>query len=44
MYPTFLLLRPDLAREMLNYRLVHMAEAQKRSQTGGYSGARYDMI
>ena len=41
MYPPILLLNPDLAKAMLNYRMQGIEEAIKRSQSGGYEGARF---
>jgi len=41
MYPPILVFRPDLARDMLSYRISRMDEAKKRAELGGYSGARF---
>jgi trehalose/maltose hydrolase-like predicted phosphorylase len=41
MYPPILMLRPDLARDMLSYRINGMPEAFARALEGGYGGARF---
>ena len=38
MYPVMLLLRPDLARDMLSYRIYAMDPAFARAASGGYNG------
>ena len=40
MYPAILPFRPDLAKEMLNYRVRNMEKAVERAQDGGFNGAR----
>ena len=40
MYPSILPFRPDLAREMLNYRIRNMPQAIKHAMETGYKGAR----
>lgn len=41
MYPGILMLRPDLARDMLSYRISLMDPAFERAATGGYNGTRF---
>lgn len=41
MYPAITLLRPDLAKAMLSYRIQGIGEAMKRAASGGYEGARW---
>ncbi|XP_064618456.1 uncharacterized protein LOC135482416 [Liolophura sinensis] len=41
MYPTMLMFHPELAKEMLSYRIYSMPPSQKRAESGGYSGLRY---
>lgn len=36
MYPAILMLRPDLARQMLSYRINGMVPAFQRAASGGY--------
>lgn len=40
MLPAVLMFRPELAKEMLKYRIRNMGEAEKRAESGGYGGAR----
>ena len=44
MFPAILPFRPDLAKEMLNYRVRTMEEALKNALKGGYRGARYSKL
>ncbi|KAK6182582.1 hypothetical protein SNE40_010234 [Patella caerulea] len=41
MYPGILAFRPDLANDMLSYRIYGMKEAAKRAKQGNYEGLRY---
>ena len=41
MYPGILMLRPELARDMLSYRIRNIDPAFDRATAGGYEGARY---
>lgn len=41
MYPPILMFRPDLAREMLSYRIKGMGPAFERAVDGGYQGTRF---
>ncbi|XP_059096648.1 protein-glucosylgalactosylhydroxylysine glucosidase-like [Tigriopus californicus] len=41
MYPPILMFRPDLAKEMLKYRMQGISEAQQRAAQDGYEGARF---
>lgn len=41
MYPGMLMLRPDLARDMLSYRINLMDPAFERAAAGGYEGTRF---
>jgi len=36
-----LMFRPDLAKDMLSYRINGMEYAEKRAESGGYEGARF---
>ena len=40
MFPAILPFRPDLAKEMLNYRVRNMDQAMLKAQESGYRGAR----
>jgi len=40
MYPSILMFRPDLARDMLSYRIAGMDLARERAAEGGYNGVR----
>ena len=41
MYPSLLLLQPDLARSLLQYRLDRFAGAQAKARRNGYSGLMF---
>ena len=41
MYPPILMLRPDLAKDMLSYRLSRIERAKDRAKLGNYAGARF---
>lgn len=41
MYPGILMLRPELARDMLSYRIHGIEAAFDRAAVGGYQGARF---
>ena len=41
MFPVLLMLHPDLALEMLNYRYDGLSAARKNAAAHGYSGAMY---
>ena len=41
MYPAMLLVRPDLARDMLSYRIHGMDPAFERAASGGYNGKMF---
>jgi len=41
MYPPILMFRPDLAVDMLSYRIHGMDYAKERAVSGGYEGARF---
>lgn len=41
MYPAILLLQPNLAKSMIEYRYEHLSAAKKNAMMHGYSGAMY---
>jgi trehalose/maltose hydrolase-like predicted phosphorylase len=41
MFPALLLLHPELAKSMIDYRYNHLAEAKKNAFEHGYKGAQY---
>ncbi|MEG0948956.1 MAG: glycoside hydrolase family 65 protein [Bacteroidales bacterium] len=41
MYPALLVLQPDLARQMLDYRIGHLEKSKQRAFAYGYKGAMY---
>jgi len=41
MYPAIMMLRPDMGRDMLSYRIHGIVPAIIRAAEGGYAGARF---